>query len=1497
MKKFILSMAGVALIGSAWAVGELTGNAVESESPLAYGFLISDDSGRDVGLYTFPVENSVSPVLVAKSDDVSAGAMADGTYYAMTYAGSPATPQTWNTVDLATGAFTKLADCAEGAPLYVDMTYDYSRGKLMGIYHYGGNSTAVAEINPADGSVAAVYADLPMQIMVGIAASYEGEIYMVGRGNTTVYYTYKLDDSRKLQTVGRTMSMGDYMQSMEFDRKSGRLFWAGSSRYNGYMYEVNLTDGMAKTLTSVGSNGELTGMYIPFKLAADGTPAAARSFTVANPAHDDNITISFTVPGLTVDGKELGAITGWKILCDDTVLDVPFEAVTPGQTVTVNATAGNGLHVFKVILINAVGEGAPAVCKTYTGADAPAAPTSVKVSVNGPKADISWAAVTEGASGGWIDATAVTYNVSRIPDGKVIATGISATSVSDEVEKTDVYQYSVTVVCHGKESAAGVSDMVAVGDGIELPYECDFSNTKDLVMWTSEDVNADGYSWQYTANYGNPAMLVRSTFSYACDEWLISPALKLEAGKEYKISYNIGAMNSDYPPAYTLHFGSGATSEALTEQFCSESVGVYYPQRRIVYLPAITESGTYHIGVHAKWAAGYPALYFGGVKIEENHAARLALTVTDSEGKALGDASVSFEGKDGTYTTDADGNISVIEIDPGTYKVTIEKFGYITRTLSLTFAANEAKALTEAIDAIPATSISGTVRYAGGKPLGDASVYVNGYKDYTAVTAPDGSFSIEGVYATGSYSVEVMATNYLPEVITLDDLGDGPVNLGEIVLQEKLTAPANVKHDYDRTKVSLSWDAPVDKEESFRYDDGQAGLINSYSMSPFVGENTVTGTVYDTPAVFTGMSFKADNYKDIGIVVFDLDENGEPTTDILYEQTVKGDSWNWVDVTFTHPVVAPRGALFALRGDSRLYFDGNTDGTRNDGYPVLHNKMWLSYNYTLPEMPFHWQNSDGTGPLFAYNFCLRATGRPLGAPRKAAQAVGDSAPVVGYNVWRLPDGSQSSQADWTLLTESPVAEATYTDATWSNAAKGLYRYAVKAVYTGDEVSYPVFSEVVPRQLTSAVDVTLLSNAPGETTAAAKAVLVEKEGTHSYSAVADGEGALHFANVWEGTYVLTATCEGYADLSEEITVSGDEDFSASFTMTEMADMPFNIAADETGTETSRLLRWNFRDSYFEDFESYPDFTVHPTGDIAWSYIDNDGITDVSILNSRYEGIDAAAFVVMNSATSDNPRYTEAHSGERAIMSMASLSTYTPTDDYIISPELSLKGDFVVSFWIHSYWIRNDYYRVGYSMTGNSLGDFNWTDKVAVPDDKWINPVVNIPAGAKYVAINYGEAFRAGAIDDIYIGPAGAIPDVTAKAPQRVAGQAKHYEVYLDGNKLGETAQTEWLLENLAQGSHSAGVKAVYASGASEMALVNFVVGSSGIEGIDSGIRISTTDGRITVSGVSADDVIALCDIDGRSYPVQRVDGGATVSGLAKGKVYVLRINGQAYRMMF
>ncbi len=1499
MKKFLLSVAGLALLGTAWAVGEFSAAEIESESPMAYGFLINDDSGRDVGLYTFPLTDASSPTLVAKGEDVSAGTMAAGTYYAATYiSGTPIVPKAWNSVDIETGTMTKLADFSESSPLYVDMTYDYTRNKLFGIYHYNSNSTSVAEIDPADGSVKETYADLPMMWMLGIAASYEGDIYLIGRGNTPTYNLYKLDDARNLLTVGRVQSVSDYMQSMDFDRKTGKLYWAGASRWDSYMYEVNISDGSCTTLTPVADNGELTGLYIPFKPAPDGTPAAASDFKVANPDHDGNVTLTFNVPVKTVDGKELASISGWKIMCDETILDIPYADVSLGEAVSVNALVEPGMHLFKVIFINETGEGAAANCKIYIGIDTPAAPIGVNVAVNGTHAELSWSAVTTGANGGWIDASAVKYNVHRNPDGQEIAKEISATSVADEVAQMNVYQYVVTAVYAGKESASAVSDMIAIGDGMELPYECSFTDAKDLVLWTSVDVDADGFTWQYTSNYGNPAMLVRSTYSYACDEWLISPPLKFEAGKEYKISYDAGAMNPDYPPTYEIFTGKEGTADGLGTKVCSKSAEEIYPSHAIVYLPEITESGSYYIGIHAKWEKGYPALYFGNVKIEENHAARLALTVIDANGKAVAGATVRFGIDGNTYVTDNEGKANVIEIEPGTYDVTVEKFGYLTNTISLTFDTNENKEQSLTLESIPVTTISGIVKYATGKPMGDASVYINGYNNYTAVTGADGSFTVENVYATGDYSVEVYAQNYLPGIVSVKETGTGHVDVGEIILQEKLTAPANVKHEYDRSKVSLTWDAPVDKEETFRYDDGHEGMINSYSMSPNISNNTVTGTVYDTPGVYTGMSFRADNYKEIGIVVFDLDENGQPTTDILYEQTVKGDSWYWVDVTFSHPIIAPRGALFALRGDSRLYFDGNTDGTRDESYPVYNNKMWLSYDYTSDDMPFHWEMNDGSGPLFNYNFCLRATGYPMGAPRKASRNDDAAAPVVGYNIWRLPEGSEANQADWVLLNETPVAEAAYTDNAWNNAAKGLYRYAVKAVYTGDEVSYAVFSETVPRQLTSGVDITLLTNAPGETAADAMAVLVEKEGTHSYSAVAGADGILHFSNVWEGTYILTVTCNGFADFSDEITVSGEEDLNSTFTLTEIVSMPFNIVAEETGDENSRLLRWNFKEFLFDDFESYPDFTVDPSGEIGWSYIDADGIDDIVLNNSKYPGIDSAAFVVLNSATTgEDSRYTDPHSGERLIVSLPSYNTYTSSDDYIVSPELNFKGDFVVNFWAHTYWARNDYYRVGYSSTGKNIDDFIWTDQIPVPDDKWINPTVNIPAGSKYVAINYGDAHRAGTIDDIYLGPAASIPGVTARAPQRVAGVPIRYEVYLDNAKLGDTTDNEWLLEGLEAGNHTAGVKAVYASGVSEMAVVSFTLITSGImDSVSESLRIVSSDDCLTVYGVASDDEVALYDVAGISYPMKRGEGMATVDGIATGKVYVLRVNGHTYRIM-
>lgn len=171
MNKTLFSSAiSLILAMSLWAVGSRLAEVPADSSPMAYGFLIADKSGRDVGLYSFPVADCSAPVQVAPSADVSAGAMADGVYYAMTYASGGAGLQatSWNSVDLTTGEFTKIADATDGMPMYVDMTYDYTRGKLLGLYHYDGASSAVVEIDPATG-MPTPYVDLPGCWMVAMA--------------------------------------------------------------------------------------------------------------------------------------------------------------------------------------------------------------------------------------------------------------------------------------------------------------------------------------------------------------------------------------------------------------------------------------------------------------------------------------------------------------------------------------------------------------------------------------------------------------------------------------------------------------------------------------------------------------------------------------------------------------------------------------------------------------------------------------------------------------------------------------------------------------------------------------------------------------------------------------------------------------------------------------------------------------------------------------------------------------------------------------------------------------------------------------------------------------------------------------------------------------------------------------------------------------------------------------------------------------------------------
>ena len=86
-----------------------------------------------------------------------------------------------------------------------------------------------------------------------------------------------------------------------------------------------------------------------------------------------------------------------------------------------------------------------------------------------------------------------------------------------------------------------------------------------------------------------------------------------------------------------------------------------------------------------------------------------------------------------------------------------------------------------------------------------------------------------------------------------------------------------------------------------------------------------------------------DNGRPVDVVVFDLDEDGKPTNHILYEENgLESENYNWHECVFKYPVVAPRGALFALRGDARLCMD---HAGENPDWPARLDKMVLCKDY------------------------------------------------------------------------------------------------------------------------------------------------------------------------------------------------------------------------------------------------------------------------------------------------------------------------------------------------------------------------------------------------------------------------------------------------------------------------------------------------------------------------------------------------------------------------
>lgn len=161
-------------------------------------------------------------------------------------------------------------------------------------------------------------------------------------------------------------------------------------------------------------------------------------------------------------------------------------------------------------------------------------------------------------------------------------------------------------------AGSGGDDPIEEPEGKEIPYSSNFYD-EGLNGFTVIDVNNDGRTW--TNEYGYAKYTYHGTNQG--NDWLITPALKVEGGKKYTLS--VPAYNNGMKEDIEIYGGKEPTVEGMTDLYLDThrvAGNVDSPEvLEFDFTPA--EDGLYYFGFHAVSEADQYYLYLKDIKVED----------------------------------------------------------------------------------------------------------------------------------------------------------------------------------------------------------------------------------------------------------------------------------------------------------------------------------------------------------------------------------------------------------------------------------------------------------------------------------------------------------------------------------------------------------------------------------------------------------------------------------------------------------------------------------------------------------------------------------------------------------------------------------------------------------------------------------------------------------------------------------------------------------------
>ncbi|MBR4886635.1 MAG: choice-of-anchor J domain-containing protein [Muribaculaceae bacterium] len=1180
-----------------------------------------------------------------------------------------------------------------------DMTYDPVTKKVYGCF-FSDDMTqcvwATFDLATATRTIIAPLAE-PMK---AVAANKQGEIYAIGNSGNL----YKVDKATgNLTTIGNTGVTPYYLGSGVIDHRTGVFYWFAYPEDNtAHLYTVDLKTAALTEVCEMANYEEVVGAVIRDPLAEDGAPDWVTNLTANFEGTSHEGTLTFTMPTVTYAGTPMESLLDYTVYLDDEIYARGYGFTGMEVEVPVEIDNAPRMCEFTVYASNDAGDGVKTSIQKWVGADVPKAVENIRLRKGAGNFDLSltWDAPSATVNDGALEGN-LNYTVVRYPGEVIVAQGLTETSFSETVQDNgNIVKYYYDVIAYGGtlKGETATSNKVALGM-TAVPYLETFDSASDLDTFTVVNANDDDQTWQWYegSNWIEKICYVRCKYSLGMetpmDDWLITPGIKLQAGKIYEFGFKAQTQYYVHVERLCASFGTAPDPEAMTTQLLAptditlEEFGHKFNIQ--FHVPA---DGVYYFGIHGCSDADKYFLGVDDIFVNEGPSTSAPAAITDLVAKA-------------------DEN--------GEYKAT------------LTFTAPDKDLIGGALTALDGVDIyRGDKKIATVTPqMGNAVTYVDenpshGFNTYKVVpfNTHDEGFSAETKVFVG-YDVP--------------------------------NSPTGVSATTQGNDVLITWNAPTTganggyiNQNAMTYTiktikgvlvaEGLTSL--SYTDTPMIdkAQDIITYYVYAVTSAGTSLPASANRVIVGDAYTLPFKESFPNADETYYPWTVESieggayAAW-YTTLAGVYPSVA------AQDGDNGLVsFIANAPG---------YEARYMSPRITLggvehPTLEFYYYFLQG-----CQDCSLKVEVSANGGAWEQVSAIDMNLNEGGTGWYKHSVGLEKYKDEESIRIalrgrcDDPNPHYTHVD---NIQVRNVIEHDLRMT----KFDVPVRVQVGKQNIIKVG----VENIGGNTASGYTVDLYSDD--NLVASVAGPDLTTDYYTIVEIDYQPTIDNEEVTKLHAVINYAADLDLSNNrsadqFAFVIMPDYPAvdDLTASAVGNEVE--LNWSEPDPVSaedgirvtDDMEDYESFIIENIG--KWSLYDGNGTMTYGINNVLYPHInEPAAFQVFNpSEIGLSGEYWDAYSGDQMLVSWAvgPLSAENPTvpatDHWLISPLLPGNAQ-TISFMVKSptdtYGLES--FSVYYSTTGVAKENFSKiVTSVSKAPLSWTEVTIDLPEGAKYFAI--------------------------------------------------------------------------------------------------------------------------------------------------------------------